>query len=181
MPQEPGRTTSRATAAGFCLATPDTKDLLKLAIALAVLWLLLSGHYEALILVFGAASIALVVWLSARMHVVDEESYPFGLMPRLSGYWPWLLVEIVKSNVDVARRALGPASAVRPLVFDAHASQRSDLGLVIHANSITLTPGTVSLAVEPGRIRVHALHPDIARGVAESGMDARVPDLGGPR
>ncbi len=151
------------------------KDALKLAVALAVLWLLLSGHYEALILAFGAVSVALVVWLSQRMHVIDEESYPFALVPRLSSsYWPWLLVEIVKSNVDVTRRVLGPASAVRPVVFDAPAGQRTDLGLVIHANSITLTPGTVSLELAPGCIRVHALHPDIARSTTESGMDARV-------
>lgn len=155
------------------------KDVLKLALALAALWLLLSGHFEALILGLGVVSVALVVWLSRRMNVVDAESYPFGLVPRLSGlYWPWLLVEIVKSSLDVARRALGPASAVRPVVFDAPASQRTDLGLVIHANSITLTPGTVSLELAHDRIRVHALHPDIARAVPESGMDGRVPDAG---
>lgn len=156
------------------------KDTLKLAIALAALWLLLSGHYEALILALGVISVAFVAWIAARMHVVDAESYPFGLVPRLlSGYWPWLLVEIFKSSIDVARRALGPSDSVRPLVFDAKASQRSDLGLVIHANSITLTPGTVSLEIEHGSIRVHALHPDIAKAVPESGMDARVPDPGG--
>jgi multicomponent Na+:H+ antiporter subunit E len=151
---------------------------LKLAIALSLLWLLLSGHFEALILAFGVFSIALVVWLSARMRIVDGESYPFSLIPRLSGYWAWLLKEIVKSNIDVAKRVLGPSSAVQPLVFDVQASQSSDLGLVIFANSITLTPGTVSLDLEKGRIRVHALHPDIAKGVSESGMDARVPDAG---
>lgn len=154
-------------------------DVLKLAATLAALWLLLSGHLEALILFFGVVSVAFVVWLSGRMHVVDAESYPFGLVPRLlSIYWPWLLVEIVKSSLDVTRRVLGPASAVRPVEFDAPARQRSDLGLVIHANSITLTPGTVSLDVAPGRIRVHALHGDIARAVTEGGMDARVPDTG---
>lgn len=155
------------------------KDAPKLAIVLAALWLLLSGHFEALILFFGVVSVAFVVWLAGRMHVVDAESYPFGLVPRLmSTYWPWLLVQIVKSSLDVARRTLGPASAVSPVEFDAPARQRSDLGLVIHANSITLTPGTVSLDVEPGRIRVHALHGDIAAAVPESGMDARVPDPG---
>lgn len=155
------------------------KDALKLVAALAALWLLLSGHFEALILGLGAASVVLVAWLSGRMNVVDAESYPFGLVPRLaSTYWPWLLLEIVKSNLDVARRVLGSASAVRPLVLDARASQRSDLGLVIHANSITLTPGTVSLDVEPGRIHVHALHPDIAKALSASGMDERVPDPG---
>lgn len=155
------------------------KQALPLSVALAVLWILLSGHFEPLILALGALSIAFVVWLAGRMHVVDGESYPFGLMPRLSGYWLWLLKEIVKSNIDVARRALGPSSAVEPVVFTARASQRSDLGLVVHGNSITLTPGTVSLDLQPGSIEVHALHPDIAKALEESGMDARVSDAEG--
>jgi multicomponent Na+:H+ antiporter subunit E len=150
-----------------------------LAFALAVLWLLLSGHLEPLILGFGAASIAFVIWLAVRMNVVDGESYPFALIPRLFVYWLWLLKEIVKSNLDVARRALGSKTLVAPVVFDARASQRSELALVIHANSITLTPGTVSLALEPGTIRVHALHPDVAKDAVDSGMDARVPERAG--
>ena len=154
------------------------KSSLLLAISLAVLWLLLSGHLEALILVFGALSIAFVVWLSHRMNIIDRESYPFGLVPRLSGYWLWLLKEIVKSSIDVTRRVFGPSSSVRPVVFDAPMKLESDLGRVIYANSITLTPGTVSMNVTAEAIRVHALHPDIARDLRESGMDARIPDSG---
>ena len=130
-------------------------------------------------LVFGALSVVFVSWFAARMKVFDRESYPFTLIPRLSTYWLWLLKEIVKSSVDTARRALGPKSAVRPVVFDAPATQRTDLGLVVHANSITLTPGTVSLELDKGTIRVHALHADVAKGTIDSGMDARVPDYGG--
>ncbi len=152
------------------------KNSLLLAVALAVLWLLLSGHLEALILAFGALSIAFVVWLSNRMHVVDQESYPFRLVPRLPGYWLWLIKEIVKSSVDVTRRVFGPSSAVRPVVFDTPVSLKSDLGRVIYANSITLTPGTVSLNVTSDSIRVHALHPDIEGDLRESGMEARIPD-----
>jgi multicomponent Na+:H+ antiporter subunit E len=155
---------------------PALKTALRLALALAVLWLALSGHTEPLILVLGALSVAFVIWLAMRMNVVDRESYPFGRIPRLLVYWPWLLIEILKSGFDVTRRAIGPASAVRPLVFDVEASQVTDLGLVIHANSITLTPGTVSLDTAPGLIRVHALHPDIAKDLKKSDMDARVPD-----
>lgn len=147
-----------------------------LAIALAVLWFMLSGHLEPLLLAFGALSIAFVVWLSQRMKVVDGESYPFDLLPRLSVYWLWLLREIVKSNLDVTRRVFSTRSAVKPVVFDAPARQQTDLGLVIYANSITLTPGTVSLEVSRGNIRVHALHPDLASGLIDSGMNDRVPD-----
>lgn len=149
-----------------------------LAISLAVLWLLLSGHLEVLILVFGLLSITFVVWLSRRMHIVDQESYPFGLIPRLSGYWFWLLKEIVKSSIDVTRRVFGPSSSVRPVVFDARVKLNTDLGRVIYANSITLTPGTVSMNVTAESIRVHALHPDIARDLRDSGMDERIPDAG---
>lgn len=147
-----------------------------LAIALACLWLLLSGHFEPLLLAFGALSIAFVVWFSQRMNVVDGESYPFGLLPRLAGFWLWLLKEIIKSNLDVTRRVFSTRAAVKPVVFDAPANHKSELGLVVFANSITLTPGTVSLAVSPGRIRVHALHPDIARDLLQSGMGERIPD-----
>jgi multicomponent Na+:H+ antiporter subunit E len=129
-------------------------------------------------LTFGAFSVVIVSWFAARMKVFDGESYPFTLIPRLSTYWLWLLKEIVKSSVDTARRALGPRSAVQPVVFDTPATQRTDLGLVIHANSITLTPGTVSLELNQGAIRVHALHADVAKEATQSGMDGRVPDYG---
>jgi multicomponent Na+:H+ antiporter subunit E len=154
------------------------KQIIFLALALAVMWILLSGHLEPLLIGFGLASIVFVVWLARRMNVIDGESYPFGQILRLSGYWIWLLKEIIKSNIDVTKRALGPASSVKPLVIDVPARQRSDLGLVIHANSITLTPGTVSLEVETGKISVHALHPDLAKDTTDSTMDARVPDSG---
>ena len=136
----------------------------------------MSGHTEPLIVAEGLLSVIFVSWLAARMNIFDGESYPFALLPRLLRYWLWLLWEIVKSSVDTSKRALGPRSAVKPVVFDAPASQRTDLGLVVHANSITLTPGTVSLELEQGNIRVHALHPDVATDALESGMDARVPD-----
>ena len=146
-----------------------------LGLALIILWLLLSGHFDALLLSFGAVSIAFVIWMARRMHVIDGESYPFGLVPRLTGYWLWLLIEIVKSNFDTARRVFGSKSAVAPVVFDAPARHKNDLSMVVLANSITLTPGTVSLMLEADSIRVHALHPDVARAALESGMIERCP------
>lgn len=147
-----------------------------LAPALAILWLLLSGHFDPLLLTFGLVSVAFVCWMAERMKIVDGESHPFGLIPRLSVFWLWLFKEIVKSNFDTASRILGPKSAVEPVVFNVPASQQTDLGIVIHANSITLTPGTVSLELGDGTIKVHALHADVAKSLIESGMNARVPD-----
>ena len=154
------------------------KQILPLVPALALLWFLLSGHTEPLVLASGVLSIVFVSWLAARMKVIDRESYPFALIPRYMMYWLWLFWEIIKSNVDTARRALGPTSAVKPVVFDAPATQKTDLGLVVHANSITLTPGTVTLECGEGSFSVHALHPDVASEALASGMDSRVPEYG---
>ncbi len=152
------------------------KQTVLLVIALAVLWITLSGHFAPLLIAFGIGSIAFVTWIANRMHVIDGESYPFGLVARLPGYWLWLVKEIVKSSIDTTRRVFGGADAVKPVVFEAPASQQTDLGLVIHANSITLTPGTVSLELKPHTISVHALHPDVARDALEGGMDKAVPE-----
>ena len=89
-------------------------------------------------------------------------------------YLPWLLWEIVKANIDVARRVIHPNLPIAPSLFDAPVSQQTDLGQALYANSITLTPGTVSVDLGPGVIRVHALHDGAADGVLEGEMDKRV-------
>ena len=148
-----------------------------LFVALAGVWLLLSGHYDALFLAFGAVSCIFALTLAWRFDVIDRESHPLHLWWRLPGYWLWLLVEIARANIDVARRILAPDLPIDPRVFRVRCSADSDLGHAIYANSITLTPGTISLDVQRDSVLVHAL---TAEGMAalESGeMDARVAAL----
>lgn len=152
---------------------------ISLGIVLAVVWLLLSGHYEPLILALGLASCVAVVAITRRMDLVDHEGHPIHLTMRVVGYWPWLAWEIVKANIDVAKRVLAPRMAISPTMVRLSASQKSDLGLVIYANSITLTPGTVAVDVEPGEILVHALSRDAARELEDGEMDRRVSQVEG--
>lgn len=144
---------------------------------LAGVWLLLSGHYDYLLLAFGVLSCAFVTYLAHRFDVVDHESYPLHLSRRLPGYWLWLLVEIVKANVDVTRRVLDPRMPIDPRLFETGMSQTTDLGHVIYANSITLTPGTVSVDVKPDTILVHALTAESEAALKSGEMDARVTAL----
>ncbi|MGD8430744.1 MAG: Na+/H+ antiporter subunit E, partial [Ectothiorhodospiraceae bacterium] len=116
-----------------------------LIITLAVLWLLLSGHFEPLLLFFGLVSVLLVTWLAARMALADYEGHPVHLFWRAAVYWVWLLKEIVVANIDVVRCVLSPRLPISPTVFDVRSTQKTDLGRVMFANSITLTPGTVTL------------------------------------
>lgn len=143
------------------------------------LWLLLSGHYTPLLLGFGVASCALVVLISARMDVVDREGHPIHLGPRALTYWPWLLVEIVKANIDVAKRIVDPKLPISPTMLRVKASQKTEVGRVIYANSITLTPGTVSVELEGDMIEVHSLTVEGAEALLEGEMDRRVTTMEG--
>ena len=157
----------------------DRARVLALACWLAAAWLLWSGRSEPLLLGLGAASVALVVWLSLRMNVVDAESEPYHLAWRPLVYLPWLLLEIARANLHVARVILSRRLPIRPRLLRVPSSQRSDLGRAIYANSITLTPGTLALDVRDGTILVHALTDESAAGLESGEMDRRVTWLEG--
>jgi multicomponent Na+:H+ antiporter subunit E len=147
---------------------------LSLGAVLFIVWLLLSGHYTPFILTLGVASCALVVTVTLRMEIADHEGHPIHLTWRALIYWPWLLWEIIKANVDVIKHVLSPSLHITPTMIRVQASQKSDLGQVIYANSITLTPGTISVDVANGEILVHALSREGAEDLTGGEMDRRV-------
>lgn len=147
---------------------------ISLGTVLAVLWMLLSGFFEPLMLGFGAASVALTLWIAHRMDVVDHEGHPVHLSLRALLYFPWLMWEIAKANWDIAKVILSPKLPIEPHTFDTLASQLTEVGRTIYANSITLTPGTVTLDTRPdGIFRVHALTTATREGVETLDMDIR--------
>lgn len=148
---------------------------MSLGFVLAILWILLSGYYdEPILLAMGVVSVVLVVLVSRRLDIVDHEGHPAHLSIRGLLYWPWLMKEIVKSSIDVSLVILHRRMPIRPSVFTVRGTQRSDLGLVIFANSITLTPGTVTMELEGDLLTVHALTAAAASGWEESEMNRRV-------
>lgn len=154
------------------------KHAISLGLFLAVIWLLLSGHYTLLLISFGVLSVALVVLLALRMDVVDHEGHPLHLNSQaLVIYWCWLLKEIFVSNIYVCRLILSPAMPISPTVIALRSSQSSDLARVIFANSITLTPGTVTIDVDGDITEVHAITEEAARSLLQGSMDARVTAL----
>lgn len=146
----------------------------------AAIWLLLSGYFLPLILAFGVLSVAFTVYIAHRMDLVDHEGAPIHLTWRVLTYLPWLAWEITKANWDVARRVISPSLPVTPTLFTTPASQSSDLGQVIYANSITLTPGTVSMDLEHRQILVHALSREGAADIQGGAMDRRVREIEQP-
>jgi len=137
-------------------------------------WLLLSGHFEPALIGYGVLCSAGVVALSARLGILDEEGVPIHLGLRTLRYLPWLFKEIVLSNWAVARVILDPRLPIRPRLIQLEASPRTVVGQVLLANSITLTPGTITLDVREGRLLVHALTEESAAGLLGGEMDRRV-------
>ncbi len=145
------------------------------ALVLGGLWLLLSGIYEPLLLAFGAGSVAVVVALMARMDRVDGAAPEWHLKPlAFAAYLVWLLKEIARANWAVTKVILAPHMRLRQHLFAVPVTSRSDLAQVTFANSITLTPGTITIETEPGRFLVHALSYDDATPGELADMDARV-------
>jgi multicomponent Na+:H+ antiporter subunit E len=143
-------------------------------VALFVFWVLLSGYFTPFLLAAGAGSAIAVVLFSRRMSVIDNEGHPLHLGWRtILFYWPWLCREIVKSAWDVTKRILHPDLPISPTLTRFRPTQKSTVGLVIHANSITLTPGTISVEVDHDSFLVHALSAEGAAGLAGSEMDRR--------
>lgn len=145
------------------------------AVLLIVFWIFLSGHLQPLLLGLGAASVALTVYLSHRMNVIDHESYPVHHLLNFPGFFVYILKEIVKANVDVVARVLGWKKApVSPQLIEIPQSQKSDLGAVIYANSITLTPGTVTIRLSEDKLTVHALSEEAASELAGGAMSDEI-------
>jgi len=142
-------------------------------------WLLLSGHWSAMLLGLGLVSVIAVVLLCVRLNILDSEGLPLKQVPGLVGYLPWLIGQIVSASLDVTRRILNPHLPISPTILHVDATQHSAVGRVSYANSITLTPGTISLDVADHQIEVHALTEDAAQELAQGEMARRVCTLEG--
>jgi multicomponent Na+:H+ antiporter subunit E len=150
-----------------------------LVATLFVFWLLLSGIYTPFLVLTGLAASIAIAALAWRMEVADREGHPIHLTLGAMGYWPWLVKEIVKSGWQVARIVVDPRLPISPTLARFRPSQTTVVGLVTHANSITLTPGTLTVDAGREEFLVHSLTRDGAAGLAGSEMDRRVTRLEG--
>ena len=149
----------------------NTKSI-TLFITLFGFWLLMSGYYTPLILSLGVISCILCVYLTIKGKFLDNETLPIYFFPRLIQYTLWLVKEILKSNIITAKVILSKSE--EPELFSVKASQKTNEGKVTYANSITLTPGTVTTQIKNDTFEIHALTEEFGDDVRSSEMDKMV-------
>jgi len=147
-----------------------------ISLTLFAYWLLLSGHYEMWLVVSGGVLAVLVVAFCLLKGITDEEGFPIEKLPRALIYWPWLGWQMVLSALSVSRLILDPRLPITPRMVKVGALQKSAVGLTTYANSITLTPGTISVEVseQEKTVWVHAITTENAEGFADDEMNRRV-------
>ena len=149
----------------------NTKSI-TLFIVLFGFWLLMSGYYTPLILSLGVISCLLCVYLTIKGKFLDYETLPIYFFPRLIQYTLWLIKEILKSNIQTAKVII--MKTEEPELFSVKVSQKTNEGKVTYANSITLTPGTVTTQIKDDIFEVHALTKDFGDDLRSSDMDKMV-------
>jgi len=153
--------------------------IVSLACFLFAFWLALSGHYTVMLIAIGAGCAVLCALVAARAGITESEGHPVHLLRGAVTYWPWLVREIAKSAWAVTKIILHPRLPISPTMTVVTASQKTTPGIATYANSITLTPGTITVGVSGNRLTVHALVKEGADDLEAGGMDARVTQFEG--
>ena len=144
------------------------------SVILFILWLLLSGHIDPLLLSLGAISCLGITWLSLKLAVINPKADTLRLTLKLPKFLPWFFIEVVKSNLDVSWRILHPKLPISPIVSSIPVSEHNEVGKVVYANCITLTPGTYSLDISTDFIKVHSLSKHAAEELEKGLMGKRI-------
>lgn len=150
--------------------------LILIVVALYAFWLALSGHYDLWFVASGFVLTLGVVAFCWVKGITDAEGFPIGLVARGLFYWPWLGVAILKSGLRVTRLILDPKLPITPTLIRVDALQRTAVGLTTYGNSITLTPGTLTIEASERdwTLWVHALERQGAEAFADDEMNEKV-------
>jgi multicomponent Na+:H+ antiporter subunit E len=152
------------------------KHSINLGILLLTLWLGMSGKITVFMLCLGLVSTLIVVYITRRMDVIDQERYPAHMNVLLLSFWLYLFREVVIANIDVVRRIFRRGKNISPQLFELPQTLKTDLSRVIYANAITMTPGTVSVNLNKETITVHSLSIEAKNDLCSGRLASLVPE-----
>ena len=150
-------------------------------IILFVFWIFLSGQFDIFHLSLGGISCVLVSRISGNLLFREKSirsAYPWEVL-RFLTYLPWLLYQIVLANIHVAYLVLHPnmLTLIDPHIIRFKVKLKTDIGLTTFANSITLTPGTITVLIHEGSFYVHAINQKVTDDLLTGEMEDRVTQI----
>jgi len=150
-------------------------------IALFLFWYLLSGKNFILLISVGLICSVLIVFYQNKLKMIDDESMPISILPKAVLYWMWLYKEIIQSSLYVSKLILSKEMDITPQYFKIKSNQKTTMGFNIFANSITMTPGTISVITNNAskELDIHALTKDTKASLQSGIMDNRIKKLMG--
>lgn len=152
-------------------------SILILFVLLAVTWLVWSGFLKSLLLSLGLVSSILCIWLALRMRFFDDYLFSLPAGMGLLGYLVWLTREVTASSLSVAKVVLSPSLPISPRIARIRTNTEHPYDQVLFANSITLTPGTLSMDLDKGIVTVHSLTEEGMRDLLSGEMNRRITAL----
>ena len=150
-----------------------------LFVVLAIFWAAISGQTLLFLVGCGVVCCIGTTAVALRMGSHDEESHWVPFLLRMVTYVPWLMWQIILSNLHVAARVWSPKPVIEPRMFTIPVDLKSPLAIVTYANSITLTPGTVTVDVRENEMLIHALTKETADDLISGSMHEQVKKLEG--
>lgn len=150
-----------------------------MTLLLFLFWILLNGRVTVEIVLVGAAVSAALAWFARRtLHLPRMDGRAPRRLPGVFSYLVYLLGQVAAANLQVMGLILSP-KRVRPRLVWFRPRVEGELARLALANSITLTPGTVTVALEGDMICVYALSPELAKGLKDSGFTEKLTRLEG--
>lgn len=148
-------------------------------VLLMTFWTVMSGHIDAFHLGLGVFCVTLVMAIDSRLRrtpIADDEIDVLGRLRYGYGiyYLAWLLVQIFLAGFQVARMIMMPGLRNQTCILKFRARLPNAQAQVILGNSITLTPGTITLDIQGDEFTVHALMPDSYAGIVDDSMPQKV-------
>ena len=138
-------------------------------------WILLSWHFDFIHLALGLICSFLVTYFSHDLLIKrDKIKIPVKKIILFILYLLYLLYSILLANIDVAYRVLHPKMPINPKIVKFKSKLRSDVGQTALANSITLTPGTITIDIRDGEFYVHALSTKAAEDLLKGEMENKL-------
>lgn len=155
--------------------------LLCMAVLLFIFWMLLSGNTQIKFIIYGILTSVIASWAVYPLLLIPnadgtKKYFLMGISPiKLINYFFWLMWQLILANIDVIKATVRPELKIDPKIVRFYYHTDNPIAMVVLANSITLTPGTVTLNMtKEGLYEVHALTEGAAAGLIDGGMQRKV-------